>query len=114
LTALLRIEHSEFMGRYCRWVESGEEERLSLKEKPNFDCIFWDNKCAVYQSRPLQCRNYPFWQAIVCSARAWASAGQDCPGINSGNLHGRDEIEELLAQRDAEEILVRETVGGTV
>ena len=53
----LNIEYKEFTETYCRWIPSeNETERLSLKEKSNYDCIFWNKKenCSVYETRPLQ------------------------------------------------------------
>jgi len=74
--------------------------RLSLKEKPNLDCILWENGgCSVYDARPLQCRSFPFWSSCVSSAEEWEFHAAQCPGIGTGPLHDRREIERWLAQR---------------
>jgi Fe-S-cluster containining protein len=85
----------------------GGVERLSLKEKANFDCIFWDQSCGVYQSRPLQCRTFPFWPSILESRSAWLETARSCPGIGKGEQHSLELIQEALAQQLAEPPLVR-------
>lgn len=51
----------EFIKVYCRWVPKDDGfEYLSLKEKPNYDCILWDDGCKAYTARPRQCSDFPF------------------------------------------------------
>jgi Fe-S-cluster containining protein len=117
LTLLAReldMGYNEFTETYCRWVpwyeadgEEGDFERLSLKEKSNFDCIFWKGGCSVYAARPLQCRSFPFWSSILASRGAWDIAASGCPGMNRGDLHGYQEIEARLGERSAEPFVVR-------
>ncbi|MCL2558125.1 MAG: YkgJ family cysteine cluster protein [Treponema sp.] len=106
----------DFIDAWCRWVpgESGRE-RLSLREKPNLDCVFWGSSdsgdgegCAVYGARPLQCRAFPFWDSIVCSASAWKNAGRECPGIDSGAPRSREEIEGFLRLMEEELVIERD------
>jgi Fe-S-cluster containining protein len=103
LASGLKMESDSFLSAYCRWVERDRGvESLSLKEKSNYDCIFWNSGCTVYHSRPLQCRTFPFWKSILCSAEAWEAAAESCPGINSGPLRGYEEIKECLQSREEE------------
>ena len=95
----LRLVYDEFVKRYCRVVDVGNTRMLSLTEKPNFDCIFWDGGCTVYEHRPLQCRSYPFWDANVASKEAWDEVSVVCPGANRGKLHTNVEIERWLDAR---------------
>jgi Fe-S-cluster containining protein len=77
--------------------------RLSLKEKDNYDCIFWrDGGCTVYDARPLQCSTYPFWEDNLRDAESWNRLEESCPGINKGQLHPREEIDRLLRMRKEE------------
>ncbi|MCL2879795.1 MAG: YkgJ family cysteine cluster protein, partial [Treponema sp.] len=108
LASHLHIRYTDFTEKYCHWVESGDEEHLSLKEKANFDCIFWDNGCTVYGFRPLQCRTFPFWKSVTAGKNAWNAEALSCPGMNQGALHSKDEIEACLADRAAEKIIVRD------
>jgi Fe-S-cluster containining protein len=118
------MDYTPFIQAWCRWVsfERGSE-RLALKEKSNFDCIFWNRGggCKVYRVRPLQCRAFPFWDSVVCSGEAWENTGagcassRGCPGINSGELHARDEIENFLRLMENEPVIERRipSIGGS-
>ena len=109
-----KITYTEFVDVYCRWIPSNpldparnNTERLSLKEKSDFDCIFWDFGCKVYNSRPLQCRAFPFWPNVLNFMESWEKTRTTCPGMDQGKLHNREEIEALLNTQSAEKILSR-------
>jgi len=106
LASNLSLTQDEFLEKYCVKVDMGGYFRISLIEKPNYDCIFWrDGGCAVYEARPLQCRSYPFWEHQLESKEAWENVAKSCPGINKGALHSRQEIEEWLARRKMEKLI---------
>jgi Fe-S-cluster containining protein len=91
LGAALNMGYSEFMDAYCRWIPSENGDfQLSLKEKSNYDCIFWAKEpvegCAVYDKRPLQCRSFPFWPSIVNNKKKWEMSARSCPGMGKGTL----------------------------
>ena len=46
---------------------------MSLREKANGDCIFYDRKkgCTIYDIRPKQCRTWPFWESNIDTPEAW-------------------------------------------
>jgi uncharacterized protein len=95
------VSPSEAIATYCRRVQLGIAERVSLREQPNFDCIFWDESgCKIYEYRPIQCRSYPFWAAIVASKESWEREMKNCPGVNKGKIHTKKEIEAWLALRE--------------
>jgi Fe-S-cluster containining protein len=102
LLSYLSISQDEFIKKYCRIVDVGFFRRVSLIEKPNNDCIFWQNGlgCSVYEARPLQCRSYPFWSAIVDSEESWQEESQSCPGMNHGKLYKEEEIQDWLKGRE--------------
>ncbi len=102
LAKIKKISEQEFSIKYCRTVDLGIAKRLSLIETPENDCIFWDQGCTVYKVRPLQCRTYPFWPAILSSAENWDREAQDCPGINQGKRHSAREISSALNKRECE------------
>ena len=105
------MDYTAFINTWCRWVPWGRgRERLSLREKSNYDCIFWDNGCTVYGERPLQCRAFPFWDSVICSEQAWNATGQSCPGINSGDCHEMDKIESFISQMTDEAVIERKTI----
>ncbi len=60
----------------------------SLKEKENFDCIFWDKKnrdnkggCSIYKARPLQCQKFPFWISTFSNEENFLEQKRRCKGI---------------------------------
>jgi Fe-S-cluster containining protein len=107
LTEALGVTRAEFEALYCRRVPAGAEDRVSLKEKPNFDCIFWNNGCSVYENRPLQCSAFPFWNSILADAETWERNAEDCPGMGKGGFHGAEEIANFLKQRESQPFIQR-------
>ncbi|MDR2553446.1 MAG: YkgJ family cysteine cluster protein [Treponema sp.] len=106
LAETVKMEYTVFVETYCRWVPAPEGgERLSLREKAGFDCVFWENGCGVYHGRPLQCRTFPFWKSNLVSRQVWESLS--CPGVNRGDLHDGGHIEACLERRRAEPVLRR-------
>jgi uncharacterized protein len=106
LSSALGKSRQETLREYCRRVPLGLAQRISLKEKANFDCILWENGgCSVYEARPLQCRSFPFWSGCVSSLEEWEHHGRECPGIGRGALHSLREIEKWLARRRKEGFL---------
>ena len=87
----------QFTLAFCRWIKDDDgKEYLSLREKQNYECIFWKNGCEAYEARPNQCRTYPFWTNVLESKEAWEAECKDCPGMNQGELHSAEEIESEL------------------
>jgi len=109
------VDYAAFIETWCRWVPyTPGRERLSLREKSNLDCVFWgadigdgapDDGCSVYDARPLQCRAFPFWDSVMCSRGAWERVGKECPGMDSGRLYTREEIDGFL-DRQGEELVI--------
>jgi len=100
LLAALNVSRQDFLRLYCRRVNFGPAQRLSLKEKRNVDCILWEGDgCSVYAARPLQCRSFPFWSSCLSSAGEWDFHSRQCPGMGEGRIHSKEEIEAWLAQR---------------
>ncbi len=55
LAARQEMDEAAFRERCTRVMSDGT---VSLREKPNYDCIFWarEHGCLVYEDRPTQCR----------------------------------------------------------
>jgi Fe-S-cluster containining protein len=103
-----KLSSEQFIKMHCRWIPSiNNTERLSLKEKADFDCIFWNSGCKVYDSRPLQCRAFPFWPNMLDYKEAWKTAGTSCPGMDQGKLYSLQEIEAILEQQESEPAITR-------
>ena len=78
--------------------------RKSLTERANGDCALLDaktRKCLVYESRPLQCRTWPFWETNLDRPSSWSRAAKRCKGCNNpeGKLYSLEEIEEERLKR---------------
>jgi uncharacterized protein len=93
MAAELGLREAVFLERFTQETVVGR----GLKERETslgYDCIFLDREtvpgkavCGVYESRPSQCRTWPFWPENLRSPEAWARAGTKCPGLNEGKLH---------------------------
>ncbi len=100
ITEATQTTLKECIERYCIYVPMGDVTHISLKETPENDCIFLAEKgCGIYEHRPVQCSTYPFWAHILESEKHWEEEKAWCPGIGNGELHVKEEIEEILNQR---------------
>lgn len=96
----LGLTYEQVKEKYCRLIVT----RYSLVEnKPSNDCIFLERTatgkgCEVYNSRPNQCRTWPFWSVNLLNPDMWNSAGVTCPGINRGKHYSFEQIEKLRKQ----------------
>ncbi len=96
LAAKMKLDVATFEAKFVRQVGS----RKSLTEFSNGDCVFFDGdtrKCTVYDSRPRQCRTWPFWESNVRSPQAWAHTCEVCPGSGTGNIVPVEKILEQVA-----------------
>ena len=93
LAARLGLGVAAFLERHARRVYG----LWSLREEADGRCVFFEpgTGCAVYEARPRQCRAWPFWPRILADREAWEREAADCPGMDSGELHGRERIEAL-------------------
>ena len=93
----LHMDLDTFGRRFLRRVGA----RLALIDKPNRDCVFWEEGCEIYPARPEQCRNFPFWRENLASQTAWQTAAAECEGIGVGRLYRLAEIESLARGQGA-------------
>ena len=94
---------AEFLGRPNGRLDKKHLRRVglhySLTEKPGGDCVFLTREngksgCSIYPVRPLQCRNWPFWNENLRSRESWDSVAQSkCPGMNTGQHYTLVQIE---------------------
>lgn len=87
----LEMTPEEFEWKYVRRVG----RRRSLVEKPNHECIFWEEGCSVYEARPTQCKTFPFWKHNLESMEDWLEVVEECPGSGTGVVYTAEEIEQL-------------------
>ena len=97
LAELLELTVDEFGRRFLRRIG----RRLSLIEKANHDCIFWQDGCTVYPARPRQCRTFPFWNEHLANEPSWREVVEECPGSGEGRRYSFEEIERLRCGKGA-------------
>lgn len=99
----LKINKDEFLKRYCRGLHYKNNIYVSLKERSNYDCIFWNNGCLVYKARPIQCKTYPFWPFIIESKESWDKESIRCKGIDrKSNLNLAEKVALYNEEKKAE------------
>lgn len=102
ILSCLNLTKEEFVDTYCRWVPYYDgSEVLCLLEKSNYDCIFWEDGCKVYNGRPVQCRTYPFWSFTLKDEKTWKDESITCPGIDSGEFHDFAQIKKAKDEYDS-------------
>ena len=98
-----QMEKEKFLQTYCRIIPTFRGKKISLQEKRNYDCIFWNNGgCIYYEARPFQCRSFPFWTSHLSSKSKWQELTSFCPGIGKGIMHHRIVIEEWIKEGKGE------------
>lgn len=96
IAAFLDMDSDTFRDRYTEAVEG---RGRCLKERGNFDCIFYNRRqgCVIYPYRPRQCRTWPFWKWNLETPDRWRYTAMDCPGIGKGRHYTLKEIEAFSA-----------------
>jgi uncharacterized protein len=77
----LGMNSSEFASKYLKQVESTDDNPWIMRERP---CPFLkDNRCAVYEYRPANCRDYPYLDKPDFTARTLSMIGRlsECPAV---------------------------------
>jgi len=108
LCSYFKLSKNAFIDQYCREVYGPDGVILSLKEKKNHDCEFWDLGCTIYEARPSQCRTYPFWHSVMQSEESWKDESKYCPGINQDKLHSESAIADCLKEK-AKPLYIKES-----
>lgn len=80
LSQHLKLSIDEFTKQYTRYVDG----QYALLDHPtSYDCVFLkENKCTVYEARPIQCRTFPWWVQHLRDENDWTAAAERCEGIN--------------------------------
>jgi uncharacterized protein len=75
-----------------------------IERRPVNDCIFLEavnghKECRIYPVRPNQCRTWPFWDSNLISPDVWNYTAQKCAGINRGQIHSFEQIQQKKDQK---------------
>jgi hypothetical protein len=73
ISKYLNLPINKFIKKY---LKKDENNRYYLK-----NCPFYENGCIIYDVRPVQCRQYPFWYNIVKTKKNWNNEAKKCNGI---------------------------------
>lgn len=85
----------EFVARYrLRRLGQDEWELVAARGCPLLDP---ENRCSIYQARPLQCASYPFWRSKTKNATARREFIRECPGSRQGPWFNTGEIERKIS-----------------
>ena len=80
LAVHFNLSPAQFARKYCRFKEG---KYALLENRKTYDCVFLrDNRCTVYEARPIQCRTYPWWVENLRDQNAWEEAAKHCEGID--------------------------------
>ena len=80
MAATRKMDVASFSKQYVRQVQG----RFALQERfinGEYFCCFFDLtdcRCAIYQSRPKQCRSFPFWNHFKKEPQKLL---RECPGV---------------------------------
>jgi len=75
----LQMPKEEFLKQYTHNVDG----YFSLIDAADTQaCIFLkEEKCSVYEARPIQCRTFPWWLHNLRSPKEWQETAKRCEGI---------------------------------
>ncbi len=93
------MKRIDFLNRYCATDNNGYIHLKIEKEK----CLFLDDneKCMIYESRPMQCRTWPFWtENLKTKDKYIKSVLSFCKGAAQGKLYSFKEIEHIAKETD--------------
>lgn len=103
ISEYLKINPDQLLNDFCRRIEKNGKLVVGLKEKINYDCIFWNSSCLIYPVRPVQCISYPFWPSIIEFEDRWNEEAEYCKGINKkGKLSLKQKIKYYLMEKNVE------------
>lgn len=81
LAGHLGMNHAEFEAKYLQRTESGDDNPYIMRDRP---CPFFkDNRCSVYERRPMDCRAYPYLDKPNLTSRTLSMIGRlsECPAV---------------------------------
>ena len=91
----LGLSREDFLRTHCQTVDGWVTLRMDSPACPFLEA---GQTCAIYPVRPKQCATWPFWKENLERATWEGEVKADCPGIDRGELHSREEIERLARE----------------
>jgi len=99
MAAQLEIPVEVFLKTYAK-RKFGRWTLDEVRVGGRYDCVFLRRDeqgkalCSVYQTRPTQCRTWPFWPSNLGSPRDWQESSRTCHGMKAGGPPQRGEKRE--------------------
>lgn len=75
------------------------KKRFHFKQLLQDCCFLINNKCTIYEARPLQCRTWPFWPENMKQTTWKKEIKPYCPGIGKGKFFSNSEISDYLIKQ---------------
>ena len=83
----MNLSNETFRTRHTRQLTDPRSGQLrsALRDREDGACELLDggNQCSVYEARPKQCRDFPFWGSVADDSGAFERARDICPGIEA-------------------------------
>jgi len=82
ISSFLGLDVGQFVKLYTKKVMYDKKISLvNLKIEGELRCVFLDefNRCEIYEVRPRQCREFPFWKSL--KDKNVTQLAKLCPGI---------------------------------
>ncbi len=107
MAGALRMEVRSFLRRFAHKV-NGYWSLNEIRNGSLYDCVFLERDdqgralCRVYETRPRQCRTWPFWPENLETPKDYQRAAVHCPGMARG-LSGKGRfypLEKIRVIRD--------------
>ena len=77
-------------------IEGRDPYGYEMKKREDGKCVFLENdRCTIYQVRPLICRFYPF-ELNSCSGKYSFRFTEECPGIGKGRVLGEGDFRKMF------------------
>ena len=77
-------------------IEGREPYGYEMKKREDGKCVFLENdRCTIYQVRPLICRYYPF-ELNSCAGKYSFRFTEECPGIGKGRVLGEEYFRKMF------------------
>ncbi len=90
MAAGLGMSQPEFLRKLAHTVNGRWTLNEMWSPHGGYDCVFLRRDdtgkalCAIYETRPLQCRTWPYWPENLRTPQTWEKSAQRCPGMQAG------------------------------
>lgn len=96
ISGFLGLTKMQFLAKYCI-----QKDGLTFLKMEDGRCPFSEKgKCSAYEVRPAQCSTWPFWMPSLIKETWENDVLPLCPGIGSGKLYTKDEIEAIAIRSE--------------